>query len=208
MQRFFGFVLVSMAVLLVLPVASADVDERLASAFREAAREYKAWGRVDDEVRFAPWLCRLPMRSRARVSEAGPHARKVYFLYSSDRAAYVSLGHPEARRHVRPGFTIVKESFHAAEHAPGDRRGEVEIAHGDPYRLLQDGERWVGAGAPHGLYIMKYVGRRRGTDAGWVYGTIDAQGEVTGAGRISSCMGCHQDAPHGRLFGLQGRAGI
>jgi hypothetical protein len=120
----------------------------------------------------------------------------------------MSLGHPEAPRRPRPGFTVVKESFHAAEHAPGDRWGEIETAHGDPYRLIQDGERWVGAGDPHGLYIMQYVGRRRGTDAGWVYGTIDAQGEVTGAGRISSCTGCHRDAPHGRLFGLQGRPGF
>jgi hypothetical protein len=42
-----------------------------------------------------------------------------------------------------------------------------------------------------------------GTDAGWVYGTVTPDGkQVTSAGRVESCMGCHQDAPHDRLFGL------
>jgi hypothetical protein len=36
-----------------------------------------------------------------------------------------------------------------------------------------------------------------------VYGTVAADGTVTGAGRIASCMGCHADAPHERLFGLK-----
>ena len=43
----------------------------------------------------------------------------------------------------------------------------------------------------------------RGTDAGWVYGTVSADGKtVTAAGKVESCMKCHQDAKHDRLFGL------
>ncbi|MBA3541386.1 MAG: hypothetical protein H0T79_17370 [Deltaproteobacteria bacterium] len=41
-----------------------------------------------------------------------------------------------------------------------------------------------------------------GTDAGWIYGTI-VGGEVTSAGRVASCMGCHESASHERLFGLK-----
>jgi hypothetical protein len=202
MRRWFGLVLGGALLVLAIPVASADVDRSLAAAFREVASQYRAWGRVDDEVRFAPWLCRIPLRSRVRVSSAtAEHGRKVYFLYASDRRTYVDLENVRPRR----GFTIVKESFHAAEVARPAQPTmgfEVETApHGDPYRLLQDGERFVGPGDPSGLYIMKYVGRRAGTDAGWVYGTLDAEGEVTAAGRVASCMGCHRDAPHGRLFG-------
>ena len=41
------------------------------------------------------------------------------------------------------------------------------------------------------------------TDEGWVYGTVSADGKtVTSAGRVQSCMNCHQDAPHDRLFGV------
>ena len=41
------------------------------------------------------------------------------------------------------------------------------------------------------------------TDAGWVYGTVSADGkQVNASGRIASCMKCHQQAKHDRLFGL------
>jgi hypothetical protein len=40
------------------------------------------------------------------------------------------------------------------------------------------------------------------TDEGWVYATITAAGEVTAAGRVASCMGCHEVATHERLFGV------
>jgi hypothetical protein len=35
-----------------------------------------------------------------------------------------------------------------------------------------------------------------------VYATVGPDKQVTAAGRIASCMECHVDAPHGRLFGL------
>jgi hypothetical protein len=40
------------------------------------------------------------------------------------------------------------------------------------------------------------------SDAGWVYATLTADGQVTAAGRVESCMHCHQDAGHERLFGV------
>jgi hypothetical protein len=54
-----------------------------------------------------------------------------------------------------------------------------------------------------GLFIMyKMDPATPGTDEGWVYGTVTADGkEVTGAGRLENCMKCHMEAPHDRLFG-------
>jgi hypothetical protein len=54
-----------------------------------------------------------------------------------------------------------------------------------------------------GIYVMLKVQEGTpGTDAGWLYGTVTAEGEVTSAGRVASCMGCHVTAHHERLFGL------
>ncbi len=41
-------------------------------------------------------------------------------------------------------------------------------------------------------------------DEGWGYGTISVDRKtVSSAGRVASCMRCHDSAPHGRLFGLK-----
>jgi hypothetical protein len=51
--------------------------------------------------------------------------------------------------------------------------------------------------------MYKLDAKTPGTDEGWVYGTVTPDGkDVTCAGRVASCMGCHADAPHDRLFGL------
>jgi hypothetical protein len=59
------------------------------------------------------------------------------------------------------------------------------------------------AAKPAGLFVMmKLDPKTPGTDAGWVYGTLSADGKaVTAAGKVESCMKCHQDAKHDRLFG-------
>lgn len=169
---------------------------------------YRAFGRVDDELRWAPWLCRLPLPSAARVSraEAG-HGRKVYFVYASDRQAYLNV----TRAGARPprGLTVVKESFHPAPVADEDQRPApspivaADQEHDFRYRAArgEDG-RFTGRGEAAGLYVMRYTGRRRGTDDGWVYGTVTPDGEVTADGVVESCASCHRAAPHGRLFGL------
>jgi hypothetical protein len=40
------------------------------------------------------------------------------------------------------------------------------------------------------------------SDGGWIYATITADGQLTAAGRIPSCIGCHVEAEHDRLFGV------
>src|SRR5437870_10625362 len=70
-------------------------------------------------------------------------------------------------------------------------------------RVRRDGRLYRPA-ARSGLFIMfKTEPGTPGTDEGWVYGTVTADGkQVTSAGRVESCMACHRDAPHDRLFGL------
>src|SRR5262245_25540832 len=46
------------------PVNSAQFHARLL----EVAKTYETFGRVDDEYRWAPWLCRRPQPSEARFS--------------------------------------------------------------------------------------------------------------------------------------------
>ena len=71
------------------------------------------------------------------------------------------------------GFAIVKQSFAADTRAPKD------------------------------LFVIAKVGPQDGTDESWIYGTVAVDGTVTSAGRVASCMGCHDhDAAHERLFGL------
>jgi hypothetical protein len=54
-----------------------------------------------------------------------------------------------------------------------------------------------------GLYIMfRLAPGTAGTDQGWVYATVTADEQVTAAGAVPSCMGCHESATHERLFGV------
>lgn len=187
------------------PAAPAPEERDLAFVpdLQAIGKAYKAWGRVDDELRWAPFLCRMPLPGRPAFSVAatGGHAQKLYSLFAKDREAYAKRGAQAA------GQVLVKESF-VAERVEGQQPspltvGDQGIGGGDhfhPY-VVRDGATYR-AGTPMGLYIMmKKAGAD--TDAGWVYGTLAADGSVTSAGKVASCMGCHRDAPVDRLFGVK-----
>jgi hypothetical protein len=77
----------------------------------KAAAEYKSWGRVDDEFRWAPTLCRLPKPGRAYASasdEEQTHGKKLYSLFARERNDYVT--HAEGRT-VNVGQVVVKQSW-------------------------------------------------------------------------------------------------
>jgi hypothetical protein len=178
-----------------------------APAFSERARtiamEYQGWGRVDDEVRWAPWLCRLPSPGIARVSkseDASTHGQKLYSVFVKNRSAYPAGPHLDQ--------VVVKQSW-TAERAQGvsfdphmaDRAGRDGVDHFYPY-AEKDGVVYRAA-SPAGLYIMfKVAPATPDTDQGWVYATISPAGQLTASGRVASCMGCHEHAPHERLFGV------
>jgi Cytochrome P460 len=178
-----------------------------------AAKEYKAWGRVDDEVRFAPELCRMPNPGIARFSaseDADTHGQKLYSLFARHRKEYVTA---DKTKPVTVGQVIVKESWVPEEvkDMKPVRPGFVaaEFRHGKPdddhfYPYAAKGDKVYKAGQPAGLFIMKKLDPKTpGTDDGWVYGTVSADAKtVTAAGKVESCMKCHTDAKHDRLFGL------
>lgn len=191
------------------PAEGAELDPRFVPLIAAAFRDYGAWGRVDDELRWAPWLCRLPLPGRARMSAAedGGHARKLYSVFAKHRDRYplVEGADPVSQPE---GQVLVKESYHAEladEPPPADlapaAKPHGDADHFDPY--LRDGERLYRASRLAGIYVLlKTAPGTPDTDAGWIYGTVTPEGEVTSAGRVASCMGCHVSARHERVFGL------
>jgi hypothetical protein len=212
---------------------AADLDERFVAPLLSAAREYANWGRVDELPNLAPELCRAPMGldygypSHARLSRdaESPHGRKLYYLFAgNERAArdrYLGLGRPDGSRDAVPvGFTIVKQSWttkvvpvaaaaNPSNPAPEGIAAGMDLVSSDPPTPIDfvehEGQR-LKTHMQADLYVMKKVGppETPGTDLGWIYGTLTADGtKVTSAGRVEQCMGCHEVAPHERLFGLQ-----
>lgn len=191
------------------PPATVEIrDARFVAAIAAAAADYRSWGRVDERPNIAPQLCRQPLPqdygapSHVRLSQVpdGPHGTKLYYLWASRRDDY--LGLTETATGTLPdGFAIVKESFAATPTPPTTQ--PVNGTDPPPIRYLETAHGKQYTGAASGLFVMTKVAAGDGTDDGWVYGTVSPAGEVTSAGRVETCMGCHEAAPHGRLFGLQ-----
>jgi hypothetical protein len=187
-----------------------------------AVKAYEQFGRVDDEARWAPYLCREPLPGRARFSASGDadtHGRKLYSLFAKDRAAFVI--HNADAKPVAVGQIIVKESW-----VPEEVKGAVkQETTSKPIRIKQEGDRLTYQNSDRfspyatkdgktfkatkkaGLFVMmKLDPKTPETDAGWVYGTIDADVKnVTAIGKIASCMECHVKAKNDRLFGLNAK---
>lgn len=181
-------------------------DERFHRALLDAVRNYaKDYGNLDDIMRWAPGLCRRPPPARIREStseDEGTHGKKLYWLYAKDRDAYLKVGKGASQP---VGQVLVKEAFVAK---PGRGDGDPQQ---DGWRPLtpiveRDGKPFH-AGEKQGLYVLlKLDPKTEGSDAGWVYGTLTADGKtVTSAGRVASCMGCHTENTTDRMFGLQKR---
>lgn len=193
-------------------------DARFHSLLLAAAKSYPDYGRVEDVLRFAPTLCKAPPPVAVRLSaskDAGTHGRKLYFLYAWDAASYLKSPGKDHFKQARtpPEYekkkaeqVIVKESWTCVPIAKEKEAEEAKKAQGDErtrFLLRKDGELFK-AGERKDLFVMvKLEAAVEGTDAGWVYGTVSADGKsVTSSGRVASCMGCHEKAGAGRLFGL------
>ncbi|MDI1442635.1 hypothetical protein [Polyangium sp. 6x1] len=192
------------------PGPSTEIDPRFVPLVAAAFRDYKAWGRADDELRWAPWLCRMPEPGRARMSgaEDGGHARKLYSVFVKEQHSYPMV-HTDAPVPQPVGQILVKESYHPElldkAKTPEDlsylQEKTMKEDHFNPYARV--GDRIYVASRLAGAYVvLKVAPGTPGTDTGWVYGTVTPEGEVTSAGRVASCMGCHVSARHERVFGL------
>src|SRR5438552_1261479 len=61
--------------------------EQFQPRLREVAGAYEAYARVDDELHWAPGLCRQPQPSHPRLSASGDvdtHGRKLYYVFAAD----------------------------------------------------------------------------------------------------------------------------
>lgn len=173
-------------------------DARYQKQMLDVAAGYYKYQKYDDNLRRAPWLCAMPPPSGPKLSkskDAGTHGQKVYYVYAKDMASYIN------NQKAPDDQVLVKESFLPLP-VPS-----VPLA-GDPDAkpFLGEGEKYK-AGEKHGLFIMMRLKPGspgyEDTDDGWIYGTVTADGKtVTSAGKVQSCMGCHLQAPHGRLFGV------
>jgi hypothetical protein len=194
----------------------AGKAERFHKELLEVAGNYRTYGRVDDEYRWAPWLCRTPLPGKAhfsRSTDEATHGQKLYSVFASNRDAYLlGLNNPSP-----VGQVIVKESWVPEEvkleDLVGQRRQKPAVLpqpghpaltdHFDPY-ASKEGKRYK-AGQKSSLFIMMRLDPKTpGTDDGWVYGTVSPNGStVTSAGRVDSCMRCHETRTD-RLFGIPG----
>jgi hypothetical protein len=202
------------------------------SRLLEIARSYEAFGRVDDEARWAPYYCRMPSPARAQFSaskEAGTHGQKLYSLFAKDRWGYLAVGavNSAQKAKVKPadqqvGQVLVKQSWIPKE-VPDDgkqlqaviRRVQEPIrANGKKADALGMRDSFLPYARKNGklyhaekqadLFIMyKLDPATPDTDKGWVYGTVTPDGKtVTSAGRVAACMKCHEKAKCDRLFGF------
>ncbi|MFL5242498.1 MAG: cytochrome P460 family protein [Gemmataceae bacterium] len=205
------------------PAPPAPFDERLL----EIAKNYLKYGRVDDEMRVAPAACAAPANLKpgiARFSksdDAQTHGNKLYSVFAANKWIYQAA---KDQKEQPIGQVVVKQSWVADEvKDEKDKERKVivtrvklppkdttpkELASGEridhflPY--AEKNGKVYRASKQAELFIMfKVDPKTKDTDNGWVYGTVTADGKkVTSAGQVQSCMKCHQDAPHDKLFGL------
>lgn len=175
----------------------------------EIAAAYQKYGRFDETLRFGPPPCSAPPPgfppyeepkpgpSRLRVSksrDADSHGKKLYYLYVKDGQAYA---YTDIGKRQHEGQVILKEAW-KPELTKDDRSAMVAF---DP-----DDKQHYRAGEKFGLFVMmKLNPATPNTDEGWVYATISADGKtVTSAGRVESCMACHQgEGTKDRTFGVR-----
>ena len=120
----FGGLALIVSAVSVVPAAPVkpESDPPFQKELSQVAKDYKSWGRVDDEMRWAPWLCRMPQPGKPQFSgskDADTHGQKLYSLLAKDRDAYVRLGE---KKSAAVGQVVVKESWlpeEAKERQPG-----------------------------------------------------------------------------------------
>jgi hypothetical protein len=191
------------------------------------AQSYRAFGQVDDQMRWAPAPCaapqppKLPELTVSASNDQGTHGRKLYAIFAvfKHEGSYIKPGEPS-----KVNQTIVKESWLPVEVADdgktlepavrrhtvldpalacsSDYKGRVVEENYLPY-ARKDGKLYKAAKQADLFIMYKMDPETPGTDDGWVYGTVTPDGKtVTSAGRVEACMACHVSAPHDRLFGL------
>ncbi len=186
------------------------------------AQAYPLYGRLDANPRWAPTYCRAPLATAhlSASKDTGTHGQKLYSLFVKQPDVYLDLA-----KQSPIGQVIIKESWvpelvREPAKAPQQvlsRTLKVRTEDGKTVKEVQDrflpyaqkDAKLYHAARQSDLFIMyKLDPATPDTDQGWVYGTVTVDGrKVTSAGRVASCMGCHQQAGKDRLFGVKALAG-
>lgn len=151
-------------------------------------------------------------------SDTRTHGKKMFFIFARDQFKNTYVDPSKKENSV--GQVVVKEAWTPKEiedngkplqkvtrRLPGKPSGNSGSKEEIEYRYVpyvrKEGKLFH-AERKAGLFIMfKTDPATPGTDEGWVYGTVSADGkQVTSAGRLESCMKCHRGALHDRLFGF------
>ena len=197
------------------PAKTTEAKQPLHKELLKAAADYKVWGRVDDEMRWAVIFCRKPEPGKAHFSasaDAATHGQKLYSLFAKEWSSYYILG---GIIESPIGQAVVKESWISEEtkEVKADDVDESNVIRriapkgdiGDSFYpfAVKDGKVYKASKQGDLFIMLKLNPKTEGTDVGWVYGTVTPDGKkVTSAGKVESCMKCHQEAKHDRLFGL------
>ncbi len=200
---------------------ASDEGKQFNDRLLKIAQTYQTYGRVDDQGRWAPWMCAAPQPATVRFSasrDAKTHGQKLYSLFAFSRNSYLippKAGQPvgqvivkqawiptEVKEIGKPQRAVIRQEKAAPEKKKGQVHGFGSTDFFLPY-ARKDG-RIYKADKLAALFIMyKMEPTTAGTDRGWVYGTVTPDGKtVTSAGKVASCMKCHLKAPGDRVFGL------
>ena len=182
------------------PASSPELHGQL----REIAGKYLKSQLVNPGPMVAPTRCWRPptevLLSEAKKEQA--HGGKLFYLFAKDAE---SLRQKEKVKIQLAGQFLVKETWEAVPVPKGNNhRSSSEHASGQylANTVMKDGFRLT-TGKPKDLYIMlKQSEASDDNDAGWIYAVLSRDGQtVHKAGRIQSCIDCHEDAKHDRILG-------
>jgi len=209
-------------------VGSELMLEQLRPELLEIARTYEGFGRVDPrQLLWAPRYCQPPdsrpnTPALSASGDAETHGRKLYSLFVNMWPEDAEpLGSYTSKTASPVGQVIVKESWVPEVVTDPEAKREPVVKKVKRTRTAADGStepyevkdqflpyaekdgKWYRAAERGPLFVMmKLDPSTPGTDRGWVYGVVSPDGkEVQAVGRITSCMNCHEKAPHDRLFG-------
>jgi hypothetical protein len=183
-----------------------DARELVARAAAGAA----SWDVVGPHVLWAPTLCMAPPPRSAHVSrapEGGHQGHKLFVLRANDPESYMKLTGSGDERSPNDtpseaplGLTLVKESYAPIAIDPADvpapRIGIDLYAEPDgfyPY-ARRSGQTYRTGERRDAFVMVRVAPGTPDSEQGWVFGTVTPEGEVTSAGRVASCIGCHSEA--------------
>jgi hypothetical protein len=184
-----------------LPVVN---NESFHEALVESAEAYIRFPMVNSVAEVAPTFCAAPSEPEARPKmsqsdDDDSHGKKLYYLFAKDITHYLAPDDKDAP----VGQVLVKESWTSKESNP-DARNLRNHASGNRINPRVDvGGKVLEIGKRKDLFVMmKLDPKTADTDQGWVYGVVNADTKaVSAAGKVASCMACHESAEHDRLFG-------